>query len=364
MQILLIVVAVVGIGVLAYAGFLLHSILWLRREVAGDRFFARTLAGRRALRDEIRRRSRLVVRLIEPLTRIVRIRPPSGSYRGVVFPLLACPKTAFVASTRYRPQRGDVFVATQMKCGTTWMQQIVYEILMRGRGNLGDDGHRHMYALSPWIESKSSVPLSRAPRVGERGERIIKTHHETTLCPYSEDARYVYVTRHPVACFASFVDFQRMLSGPITWTLPELLEIFCSEEMWWRSWPHHVDGWWRWAQERPNVLFVHYEDMLDDLGAAVDQVAAFLETSLEPEERAAVVRKSGYDYMKANEELFEMSPPTYFSVLGGSHFESGKKERDRDVGPAERDRIVAFCRERLKDSPYPLARFYPDVAGG
>ena len=30
---------------------------------------------------------------------------------------------------------------------------------MHGNGNLGDDGHRHMYALSPWIESRASVSL-------------------------------------------------------------------------------------------------------------------------------------------------------------------------------------------------------------
>jgi hypothetical protein len=31
------------------------------------------------------------------------------------------------------------------------------------------------------------------------------------LCPYGEDARHVYVTRHPVACFPACVDFARVL---------------------------------------------------------------------------------------------------------------------------------------------------------
>jgi len=364
MVIVLSLLGIVGVAVLAWGGFVVYAIVWLRRETTEDRYFGRVVAERRALRAELERRSGPVIRAIEPVARLFKIRPPSGHYRGVAFPRLACTQKVFEASTRYQPEKRDIFVATQMKCGTTWVQQIVYEILMRGRGNLGDDGHRHMYALSPWIESNASVPFERAPLVGERQERIVKTHHDSTLCPYSEDARYVYATRHPVSCFASFVDFVRMLSGPLSWTLPELVEMFCSDEMYWTPWPDHVDGWWRRAQERSNVLFLHYEDMLDDLGGAVSQVASLLEVSLTPHEHAEVVRKSGYDYMKANEEVFEMSPPSYFSVLGGRFFESGKRARHQDVGPAERERIAAFCRERLAGASYPLARFYPDVASG
>jgi len=242
------------------------------------------------------------------------------------------------------------------------MQQIVYETLCHGSGDLSDDGLRHMYALSPWIEATASVPMERAARIGVRRDRIIKTHLPTRLCPYGEDARYVYVARHPYTCFASCVDFIHHLTGPLAPAYPELLDWYCSDEMWWRSWPEHVDGWWRWAQERDNVLFVHYEDMLGDLDGAVGLVAAFLDVALSDAERAEVVRKSSYAYMKENEELFEMSPPSLLQNDSGlSFFQSGKKDRAGILGDADRERIAAFCRERLAGSPYPLARFYPDV---
>jgi hypothetical protein len=294
-----------------------------------------------------------------------RLRPPRRlpgiRYRGVAGPPQC--RGAFARAAAYRPLAGDVFVATQMKCGTTWMQQIVYEVLSRGRGDLGDGGHRHLYALSPWIEARYSVPLDAAPRIGAAQARLVKTHLPTSLCPYGEEARYVYVTRHPVACFASCVDFVAMLAGPLTPGLPDLLDWFCSDRMWWRSWPEHVDGWWRWAEGRPNVLFLHYEEMLADLPAAVDRVAAFLDTRLDPSERAAVVEKSGFAFMKRHEERFEMAPPTPFSVAGEARFlRSGSRERERDVGPAERERILAFCRERLRGAAYPAARYYPDLA--
>jgi hypothetical protein len=358
-------ITLVPIALLAGVG--LHVALafrWMIAQTGRDRYFSRTLEGRRALKVEMRRRARWVMPLLAPLSKVFRIGQPVTTYRGVTAPRPVCPPHAFKSAVQYAPEQGDIFVATQMKCGTTWMQQIVYETLCRGRGNLSDDGLRHMYALSPWIEATGSVPMERAARIGERGDRIIKTHLPTSLCPYSEDARYIYVTRHPYTCFASCVDFVRLIAGPLAPSYDELLDWYCGDGMWWRPWPDHVDGWWRLAQEKENVIFLHYEHMLDDLDATVAQVSAFLDVDLTQDERIEVARKSGYDYMKTHEEYFEMSPPSLLSEQAASlsFFQSGKADRDRSLSDADRARIASFCRERLKDSPYPLERFYPDVA--
>jgi hypothetical protein len=274
--------SLVGVVLLALGALGLHllgQMRWLIRETGRDRYFGRTLAERRKLKAEVGRRSRTVVPILRMLKKVHAPGMPVTVYHGVTVPGPNCPRRTMEQAARYEPTSTDIFVATQMKCGTTWMQQVVYETLCRGTGDLSDDGHRHMYALSPWIESNASVSMQDAPRVGPRGERIIKTHLPVSLCPYSEAARYVYVTRNPVACFASCVDFVRMLAGPMAPPLMELVDWYCSDDMWWRSWPEHVEGWWSWAQTRPNVLFVHYEDMLADLGAIVDQVALLLDTS-------------------------------------------------------------------------------------
>jgi hypothetical protein len=356
------IAAALALPPLALAWHLFRFQRWYARETEGDAYFARPAAARDAFRGELRRRSRLAVRLA---ALAARLRPPrrlpGTRLRDVAGPPHC--RGAFARAAAYRPRAGDVFVATQMKCGTTWMQQIAYEVLSRGRGDLSDAGHRHLYALSPWIEARYAVPLDAAPRIGEAKARLVKTHLPTSLCPWGEEARYLYVTRHPVACFASCVDFVSMLLGPLTPALPDLLDWFCSDRMWWRSWPEHVDGWWRWAQERPNVLFLHYEELLADLPAAVDRVASFLDTPLAAAERAAVVERSGFAYMKRHEERFEMAPPTPFSVGGEASFlRSGRRDREHALGPAERERILAFCRERLRGAAYPAARFYPELA--
>ncbi len=361
----LIVAALVLILVLILIGtglYLWRSMRWLRSETIGNRYFSRPIAARRELKREITQRARWFVPIVTALSKVVPAPSFNRKFRGVAFNPMLCPRYKFEAATRYKPDSGDIFVATQMKCGTTWMQQVVYEVLCHGKGDLGDSGHRHMYALSPWIESIGSVSMEEAPRIGPTEKRIIKTHFPTSLCPYSEDARYVYVARHPVSCFASCVDFVQFLAGPMAPSTSKFLDKYCSDEMWWQAWPDHVAGWWDWSIDRPNVLFVHYEDMLSDLGAEVDRVATFLDTDLSSEERSEVIRKSRFDYMKENEEYFEMTAPNYFSMGGGTYFASGRVDRHQDIGAAERERIHAYCRTKLTGSRYPLDRFYSDVA--
>lgn len=350
-----------GVAVLSEGLRLWLFLRWYHQQTDEDAYYARTAAERVSFQTELVKRGHIAVQLAERAALLhLTQRMPGFKWRDVAGPP-PC-RQGFRFAAAYRPIAGDVFVAAQMKCGATWMRQIVYEVLTRGRGDLGDDGHRSLDALSPWIESPVCVPLERAPRIGEGHARLIKTHLPVDLCPYGEQARYIYVTRHPVTCFASCVDHVTLLLGPLTPSRRELLDWYCSDRMWWGPWPDHVDGWWRWAQERSNVLFLRYEELLADLPAAVDRVAAFLETPLGADERRAVVEKSSFDYMKRHEERFEMWPPTPFSVLGEPTFlRYGGRERERDVSAAERQRILAFCGERLRGAAYPAVRDYPDL---
>ena len=53
----------------------------------------------------------------------------------------------------------------------------------------------------------------------------------------------------------------------------ELLDWYCSDEMFFTAWPDHVADWWDVAQGRDNILFMHYEDMQADSRAAVEGVS-------------------------------------------------------------------------------------------
>jgi hypothetical protein len=333
----------------------------IRKETAAIRYYGQPLSTRQQIKRNLAERGRRLL----PLFRFISLFPsriPTVQFLGMVTPRTATDELSVRAAVAYVPVSRDVFVATQMKCGTTWMQQLVYEVMMRGKGDLSDAGHGHLYAVSPWIEATYGVPLADAPRLGPEGMRVIKTHLPADLCPYSSEARYIYVTRNPVACFASTVDFFRLGAGLLAPSRAWILDLFLSDRMWWRSWPDHIDGWWRWAQKYPNVLFVHYETMLADLPSVISQVAQFLNIPLNPEENAEVLRKSSFAFMKKYEEQFEMTPPSLLSELAPQSFmPGGNREREHTGALEERQRIMRFCEDRLAQGGYPLQRFYPAV---
>ena len=338
---------------------------WEWRQTSGMAYYGKSLSERRALKRRIRRYARIAAPLASLLARGLRERAdmPTFEFEGVFGPPRVSSPEVFERAKNYRPQPEDIFIATQMRCGTTWMQQLVYEIVNRGHGDLSDAGHCHLYAICPWIDGVNSVPLEIAPLVGETPTRIIKTHLPIQLCPYDEKARYIYVTRHPVSCFASLLDFNRTLLGPFLPTVEKMVDWFCSDRMYWLPWPRHVDGWWRWAQTRENVLFIHYEEMVKNFADVLNKVAGFLGyNQLTASEKKQISEKCSFKYMKDNEEQFEMAPPNMYSVLNGQFLASGRTNRHQDVTPAIRQRILAYCRESLRGSDYPAMRFYPDLA--
>ncbi|HYN08776.1 MAG TPA: sulfotransferase domain-containing protein [Vicinamibacterales bacterium] len=353
-------VAGLAIGAIAYLAWYLR---WEAEQTGGMAYYGRPVSERRRLKQQIQRYSfpvKPIVRLLASANRQGIM--PAFEYEGVYGPTKVSSAAVFERAKRYQPRKEDVFVVTQMRCGTTWMQQLVYQIVTRGQGEFDDPRRSHLYAISPWIDAVNSVSMEDAPLVGERPTRIIKSHLPTALCPYSLDARYIYVTRHPVSCFASIVDYNRSLLGPLMPPVATLADWFCSDRMYWLPWPRHVDGWWQWAARRENVLFVHFEEMKKDFAGVRERIERFLGIELTPRERERVDQRCSFQYMKDHEEFFEMAPPTMFSAEGGEFLASGSESRKDDVRPAVRTHIVEYCRRELSSRDYPVARFYPDLA--
>jgi hypothetical protein len=179
--------------------------------------------------------------------------------------------------------------------------------------------------------------------------------------PLLAPAKYIYVARHPVSCFASCADFIGVNLGAFAPGQDEIRDWFCSnEDMWWGSWPRHVDGWWRRSLDTDNVLFVRFEDMKKDLSAVANRVAAFLDIApLEESELASVVEKCGFDYMRRHDTSFEMQPP-HLLAIEAELLVKGSADRYRDVPDAMRREIMMWCESQLGDGSFPLASEYGD----
>ncbi|PKF48992.1 sulfotransferase domain-containing protein [Enterovibrio nigricans] len=349
-----------------YVLYVGHFMRWHTENTQGNAYFGKTLQERR----EIKRKVIKHAPFVSPFLRAVALvaynsnKIPKTNYKNVTGPMMTSSNESFKAGSEYLPTEDDIIVATQMRCGTTWMQQIVFEILHKGEGNLTDTGYKHINSASAWIECSqhSGVPLADSPKLGEAQKRVLKTHFPTSLCPYSESAKYIYVTRHPVSCYASVHDFVSTVAGPFAPAQDKFLDWYCSDEFYWTSWPHHVDGWWKWASERDNITFVHFEDLKADPKSVIRMIADFLNVTLTEDEFQKVLAKADFSYMREREEYFEMTQPSVNTVMSKTHFfNGGKSNRHKEVQAHERAQINQFVSEYLADSPYPLAEHYPDV---
>ncbi|MBK9408716.1 MAG: sulfotransferase domain-containing protein [Gemmatimonadetes bacterium] len=366
MSLLFWLLGAVVVGYIGYTMYLATVLKWEDEQTVGLAYYGLPLAGRNAFKDTLRAHARRLRPLIQFNAKFTKLDFAKShiTHQGVAGPGGSCSADSFAKAAAYQPRAEDVFVVTQMKCGTTWMQNVVYEVLKRGKGDLVETGGA-MYAISPWIEGRKSVPIDQAPLIGtERPTRIIKTHLPASLCPFDAKAKYIYVARHPVSCFASCIDFVDTNVGGMSPDLPAFEAWFTSPaHMWWGTWTDHVKGWWTRAKQSPDhVLFVYFEDMKKDLGAVVQQVAAFLGVPpLNADELKAVVHKCGFAYMQEHQDNFEMHPP-HILQTNAELFVSGSADRYKNVPAEIRTRVAQWVVRDMQGSDFPLAEKYPDVA--
>lgn len=338
---------------------------WSDRRTMNLNYYGLPAAGRRRFKRLLRIHAILLTPILFLLRRVTRHHLAGGTFHfdGVAGPRGACNEASFEHAARYKPRADDVFVVTQMRCGTTWMQHLVLQTLLRGGRDLPAEDVA-LNAISPWLESCKTVAVEEAPLIGVGPQaRVIKTHLPASLCPDSRQARYIYVIRHPVSCFASCVDFVRSNLYGFEPELPEFLQWYTSENwMWWNTWVQHAAGWWARAEAEQNVLLVRFEDMRRDLESVVKRVAEFLQVPpLDAGEMARVLDQCSFEHMRRHADVFEMHSP-HLLQAPGRHFVSGKVNRYEDIPEEARWEVLDWCRRALRTTSFPIEEFYPDVA--
>src|SRR5690349_4908519 len=100
---------------------------------------------------------------------------------------------------RFAVRPGDIFVCTPPKCGTTWMQAIVAELLFPD----GIPGAR-LWEVCPWIDARFDPVDEVIDRLdAQEHRRSIKTHTPADGIPWHSSAFYIVVGRDGRDAFMS-----------------------------------------------------------------------------------------------------------------------------------------------------------------
>jgi len=261
----------------------------------------------------------------------------------------------------YIPGPQDVFVMTYAKSGTNWMMQIAHQLIWHGQGE-----YEHLHDLVPWPDTlampfvkKYAIPLAEATHWQQSPERlrVIKTHFDWDMLPYSEDAKYIAVIRDPKDIFVSNYHFIRDgVYGPAMPTVDTWFELFLSTSFpLGGSWAVNTAGYWA-QRHRPNVLIASFKDMKRDLRGTVLKVAAFLNIDVPPTVIDEVCRKSSFEHMKANDRKFAMGKMVAWRKPGAMIRAGRQGGSSEMLSPAQQRRIDEYFTSELKrlgsDFPY------------
>jgi len=198
----------------------------------------------------------------------------------------------------FRTRPTDVFVATYPKCGTTWVTQICH--LLRSADSVDFD---EITVVCPWdIMALDSGQDLEAEQVGN--PRVFKSHERAG--DIAKGAKYIHVCRKPEDAFISFHRFLPAFAAlpPGSITVEEFAEaVFGGVSHSGGIWDFFTEWWERRGD--PDVLWICYEDLREDLESQVRLIAAFMGVDLTPELLAIVLERSSFKYMEARSAQFD-----------------------------------------------------------
>nr|XP_054922625.1 sulfotransferase 1C2-like [Dermacentor andersoni] len=217
-------------------------------------------------------------------------------YKGV--PLAGfLPQECIESACEYKPTKDDLYIATYVKCGTTWTQHVVYLIQT---GGVPPSNAEEFYRASPYIEAFGAECVLWMKKPG-----ALKTHLPVQLLEYSPEAKYLVVARNPRDVIVSLqYHWLAFVGYHYNGTFDDAFEHFMNDEIDCGNFFTFYKDWYERSRE-PNVLFVVYEDLKRNPEETILRIARFMgaeyEANLLKDDRKRlcdVVKYSSVDEMK------------------------------------------------------------------
>jgi aryl sulfotransferase len=167
----------------------------------------------------------------------------------------------------FKFREDDIIIASYAKSGTTWLQQIIGQLLFDSQADLP------VGKLSPWIDFRVPPTEIKMPMVeAQEHRRFLKTHLPVDALVFAPQAKYVFIARDGRDVVWSLYNHHRTanamwyellndtpgLVGPrMRPPMDDVVEYFREWLQFdgypiWSMWDH-LSSWWA-IRELPNVI--------------------------------------------------------------------------------------------------------------
>jgi len=210
---------------------------------------------------------------------------------------------------------GDIVISTRSKSGTTWVQMICALLVFQT-----PDLPAPLVELSPWLDWLGTPREEAMARLeAQDHRRFVKTHTPLDGLSLDPRATYLVVARHPLDMAVSLhhqgdnLDRERIarLTGQAS---PTRSTPHPSRQDWLMAWIdtdadprdrmdslpgvlHHLSDAWSRRHE-PNVVLVHYDDLVADREGVMRGLAATLGITVPDERWPVLAEAAGFGAMR------------------------------------------------------------------
>lgn len=235
----------------------------------------------------------------------------------------------------FRP--GDIIISAPAKSGTTWVQMICALLIFRD-----PDLPAPLPVLSPWLENLVNNPRNEiyAQLEAQQHRRFIKTHVRLSEIPIEPQVTYIAVARHPldmsISMYHQLHNRQRdnPHGGPdlplYEWLLRRINGRPAHGQ--WSFLPDLMgqlsDAWSR--RHEPNVLLLHYEDLVADLEGEMRRLAARLNLDIADLLWPDLVKAATFGQMRAAADKIQPALTGYLKS-NSAFFHSGSVGAGRQL---------------------------------
>ncbi|KAG8079803.1 hypothetical protein GUJ93_ZPchr0007g4789 [Zizania palustris] len=210
---------------------------------------------------------------------------------------------------RFTPRPDDVVLTSYPKCGTTWLKALAFAAMARDAYPPAAADHPlrrlNPHACIPFMED-IFIERREAMLDGLPSPRLINTHTPYSLLPEKVTTgggcKVVYICRDPKDMVVSLYHFIRRLQPDLSFvdTFESVLDGTVPYGPMW----DHILGYWHASVMHPDrVLFLKYEDLLQNTGEHVRKLAEFMGRPFSAAEEtegtvASVVELCSFNKMK------------------------------------------------------------------